>query len=132
MSTRRSNARPASRRAALTFRDVLALARDLPGAEESTSYGTRSLKVKGKLFARRQEDGDTLIVRTTAEDRAHLLATWPREFYLTDHYRDYPWVLARLSVISRARLAEVLTDAWERTAPASLRRARADRSSNAR
>ena len=122
MSARRSNARPASRRAALTFRDVLALARDLPGAEESTSYGTRSLKVKGKLFARRQEDGDTLIVRTTAEDRAHLLATWPREFYLTDHYRDHAFILVDLTKITKGALIDVLEQGWRMTASKKLLR----------
>jgi hypothetical protein len=102
---------------AAPFDLVRSLARELPGAEESTSYGTPALKVKGRLFARLWEDGETLVLRTTPEDRAHLLATWPRQFFLTDHYRDHPWVLARLRVVPRARLAEVLRDAWRRVAP---------------
>jgi len=104
------------------FGIVCALAAVLPGVEESTSYGTPALKVKGKLFARLREDGDTLVVRTTPEDRELLLHTWPHVFYLTDHYRDYPWVLVRLAKIRRAHLAELLEDAWGRVAPVRLRR----------
>jgi hypothetical protein len=106
------------------FAVVCALAAVLPGVEEATSYGTPALKVKGKLFARLREDGETLVLRTTPEDRELLLQTWPRVFYLTDHYRDYPWVLVRLAKIRRAHLAEVLEDAWGRVAPLRLRKER--------
>ena len=64
------------------------------------------------------------MLRTTPEDRDLLLKTWPTVFHITDHYRDYPWVLVRLSVIRRAQLAEVIEDAWARVAPPALRKAR--------
>lgn len=38
--------------AVVNFETVCEIARTLPGAEESTSYGTPAFKVKGKLFAR--------------------------------------------------------------------------------
>ncbi|MDX2191833.1 MAG: MmcQ/YjbR family DNA-binding protein [Gemmatimonadales bacterium] len=104
-----------------TFADAVAIARDLPGAEEATSYGTPALKVRGKLFARLKEDGETLVLRTDALERAHLLRAEPTVFFLTDHYRDHPWVLVRLGAISRARLAALLDDAWWRAAPPALR-----------
>ncbi len=110
------------------FAVVCALAAKLPGVEESTSYGTPALKVKGKLFARLREDGETPVVRTTPEDRELLLERWPAVFHLTEHYRDYPWVLIRLTKIRRAHLAEVLEDAWCRVAPLSLRKERKARS----
>ena len=44
----------------ISFDTVGRLARALPGVEESTSYGTRSLKVDRTLFARLREDGETL------------------------------------------------------------------------
>jgi hypothetical protein len=106
------------------FATVRALAAALPGVEEGTSYGTPALKVKGKLFARLREDGETLVLRTTPEDRELLLEKWPRVFYLTDHYRDYPWVLVRLATIRSAHLGAVLEDAWGRVAPLRLRKER--------
>ena len=40
----------------VTFDTVRQIAQTLPGAEESTSYGTPAFKVKGKLFARQYQD----------------------------------------------------------------------------
>jgi hypothetical protein len=106
------------------FAVVRAIGATLPGVEESTSYGTPALKVRGKLLARLHDDGETLVLRTTPMDRDLLLRTWPKMFYLTDHYVDYPWVLVRLAVIGRKRLEEVIGDAWGRVAPARLRQQR--------
>jgi len=103
------------------FARVSALAAAHPGVEESLSYGTRALKVKGKLMARMKEDGDTLVLRTSMEDRELLMQTWPKVFFLSDHYREYPYVLVRLAAISTSRLAEVLEDAWGRVAPPAMR-----------
>ena len=63
-SRARKSEMPAAR-----FAAVCACAKRLPGAEVATSYGTPALKVKGKLFARLKEDGETLVLRTTWKDR---------------------------------------------------------------
>jgi hypothetical protein len=105
---------------AMTYETVVELARALPEVEESTSYGTPALKVRGKLFARLREDGETLVLRTDYLERDHLLRLEPKIFHLTDHYLNYPWVLVRLKRVGRARLAELLADAWRRAAPKRL------------
>ena len=84
---------------------------------EGTSYGTAALKVRGKLFVRLKEDGDTIVLRTDSFERDHLLATAPATFFITDHYRDYPWVLVRLATVRTELLRELLEDAWRRVAP---------------
>jgi hypothetical protein len=105
----------------VTFEQVSGLARTtLPGVEESTSYGTPALKVKGKLLARLWEDGKTLVVRMDPVNRDLVIQSNPKLWYLTDHYRDYPWVLLRLTAVRRAQLADILEDAWRRTAPKRL------------
>lgn len=102
------------------FDTVRDLAGTLPGVEEGTSYGTPALKVRRKLMVRLKEDGQTLVLRTDFVERDHLLRANPRVFYLTDHYRDYPWVLVRLPEVARTELEELLTDAWRRVAPKRL------------
>jgi len=63
-----SNARPAvAPRCTHLSRRGSRSARDFPAPRRDTSYGTRSLKVKGKLFARARRTAN-VIVRTTAED----------------------------------------------------------------
>lgn len=105
----------------MTYADVVAIALRLPGVEEGTSYGTAALKVRGKLFVRLKEDGETIVLRTDDFERAHMLQTYPRIFYVTDHYRDYPWVLVRLKAVRRPMLKELIEGAWQRVAPKSLR-----------
>src|SRR5437868_2507818 len=107
----------------VTYDTVRELARRLPGVEESTSYGTPALKVKGKLFVRLKEDGETIVLRTDAFEREHLLRAQPETFFITAHYRDYPWVLVRLSAVAAAQLGELVESAWRRAAPKRLRAA---------
>ena len=102
---------------AASFDHVRALGKALPGTEEGTSYGTAALKVKGKLFARIWEDGTTLVLKTSFEDRDFLMRADPAVFYITDHYRDYPWILVRLKKVKRGQLRELLEVAWRSVAP---------------
>jgi hypothetical protein len=100
----------------MTYEDVVRLALALPDVEESTSYGTPSLKARGRFLARIKEDGVTLALRCPFELREILLRDEPDVFHLTDHYRDYPAVLVRLPRIKVPRLKLVLKQAWEAVA----------------
>jgi len=80
----------------MTYAAVVRLGLALPGVEESTSYGTPALKVKGALMTRLWEDGKTLVMKTTIAEREELMAAEPETYYVTDHYVGYPWVLIRL------------------------------------
>jgi hypothetical protein len=86
-----------------TFDDVRELALAWPEVD-GTSYGTPTLKVRKKVLARLKEDGDSLVVPgVPADERDMLVENQPDAFYFTDHYRDYPIVLIRLSKAKRAR-----------------------------
>ncbi len=105
---------------AVTWETVRETALALPGVEEGTSYGTPAFKVKGKLFVRLKEDGETLVVRMGFDEREMLLEAAPGTFFLTDHYRGYPYVLVRLAAIDPDRLREILEESWRETAPKKL------------
>lgn len=100
-----------------SFETVRALALALPGVEEGTSYGTAAFKVRGKLFARLHQDGEALVLRVEPEVRGAMMAAKPDHFFITDHYRDHPWVLARFGRMSGAELQAALEDAWGLVAP---------------
>jgi hypothetical protein len=107
----------------VTYDDVRDLGLSLPGVEESTSYGTPSLKVggkRGKMIARLKEDGETLVVRCSRDEREILIDSDPDSFTVTDHYRDHDYVLVRLPAADRDLLDERLTEAWSMVAPAAL------------
>lgn len=106
--------------APVTFETVRQLALALPEVEEGTSYGTPAFKVKGKLIARLREDGDSLVVKIDFLKRDILINAEPETFYLTDHYRNYPWILVRLSQVRRDVLRDLLEQAWRLEAPQRL------------
>ena len=100
---------------------VCEIARKLPGVEESSSYGTPALKVKGRFMCRlRSEAEGALAIRCDFLDREVLLQADPHVFFVTDHYLDYPMVLVRLNKIRLSALPDLLERAWRMVAPAKL------------
>ena len=103
------------------YRRACALALELPGVEESTSYGTPAWKVKGKFMARlRTEAEGALALRCDFLDRQILLQANPRVFFVTDHYLNYPMVLIRLRKVRRSELKDLIERAWRMIAPPKL------------
>ena len=96
----------------VTFEQVRKIARALPNVEESTSYGTAAFKTDRKLLARLKEDGDSLVVATTFEEREEMMQADPETYYITDHYLKYPWVLVRLSRVHTDALRDLLSRSW--------------------
>ncbi|MBI1788231.1 MAG: MmcQ/YjbR family DNA-binding protein [Acidobacteria bacterium] len=99
----------------VTYQTVRRIALEFPNVQEGTSYGTPALKVKGKLFVRLREDPDSLVIRMPFDQRQELLAADPETYYITDHYRDYPWMLVRLSKVHPDALHELLLIAYRFT-----------------
>ncbi|MGH7618305.1 MAG: MmcQ/YjbR family DNA-binding protein [Gemmatimonadaceae bacterium] len=110
---------PRSKRG-VTFDRVTEIGLALPGVAVSPSYGTPSLKVKGALFARLKEDGETLVLKVDRVSRDLMLSAQPDLFFLTDHYRDYPYILVRLPRATDAEMRELIEDAWALAAPRKL------------
>jgi hypothetical protein len=97
----------------MTFDDVRKIALAWPEVEDGTSYGTPALKVRKKLLVRLKEDNDSLVMPGVPQDeRAMLVESQPKLFYFTDHYRDYPMVLIRLSKAKRAQVEPLLRRHW--------------------
>src|SRR3979490_3288410 len=97
----------------MTFDDVRKFALLWAEVEDGTSYGTPALKVRKKLLARLREDGDSLVMPGVPQDeRDGLVERAPKVFYFTDHYRDYPMVLIRLSKAKRATVEPLLRRHW--------------------
>ena len=83
----------------------------LPDVIESTSYGTPALKVKGNLFVRLHQDLDKIVLHTTFERREEMMAADPETYFITDHYREYPWVLVSLEHVAEEALLDLLRSA---------------------
>jgi len=104
----------------IAFDEVRAYLLSLPGVEEGPCYGTPGFRVRGKLIARLKEDGDSLVVRLSFDERDMLMEADPDAFYITDHYRNWPSVLVRLSKVEPGTLKRLLLQYWREAAPKKL------------
>jgi hypothetical protein len=97
----------------VTFDDVRRIALAWAEVEDGTSYGTPALKVRKKLLVRLREDGDSLVMPgVPLDEREMLVESQPKAFYFTDHYKDYPYVLIRLSKTKRETVEPLLRRQW--------------------
>ena len=102
----------------MTFDDVRAFAFKLPGVTDGTAYGHPCLKAHGKFLTRVWDDGDTLVCPgVTFDERELLIEAEPETFYVTDHYKSYPYVLIRLSRVDAATVERFLERYWRDRAP---------------
>jgi len=105
----------------VTWEALVELARELPEVVEDLWYGTPGLKVRGKGFCRLKEDGKTVVFRlATVDEQEYLVDAQPRIYYITDHYRGYPAVLARLAALRPGEARVRLEEGWRRMAPKKL------------
>ena len=102
----------------MTYAELTDILLKWPLVEASTSYGTPSFKVKGKLLTRLKEDGDSLLIKGVEPDeRAMLCEAFPDLYYFTDHYRDYPMVLIRLSRADAETVSTMLDRTYQTLLP---------------
>jgi hypothetical protein len=65
------------------------------------------------MLVRLREDGDSLVMPGVPRDeRDMLVESQPKVFYFTDHYKDYPYVLIRLSKVARTTVEPLLRRQW--------------------
>ena len=107
----------AAKAVGVTFDTVRRLALALPGVEEGTSYGTPAFRAGGKILARFHQDGESLVLKVEFAPREVLTGTHPEAFYVTDHYRCWPFMLVRLENVELNLLRGLIEEAWRGIAP---------------
>ncbi|GAT71393.1 hypothetical protein PS9374_07084 [Planomonospora sphaerica] len=102
------------------FDRVRDIALELPEVEESVSWGTPSLKVRGRLFLRRHEDPELTVVKVSPEERKALTEARPEVFLVTPHYENHRYMLVRTAELAEEELRELVAEAWRLSAPQRL------------
>ena len=97
----------------MNFEAVRKIALSLDNVTEGTSYGTPAFFVRRALLARWRPDLEALVLRVDFERRAAMMAEDPETYYITDHYLNYEWVLARLGRVTPQAMADLLRMAWK-------------------
>jgi hypothetical protein len=105
----------------MTWKQLCKLAGELPEVAEDYWYGTPALKVRGKAMVRLKEDQETVVfILESVEEQESLIETRPKLYFITDHYRGYPAVLARLAKLPVREARVRLERAWRVKAPRKL------------
>lgn len=85
------------------------IALSLPGARETLWFNKPAVFIHGQFLTKVHDKEDAMVLRVgSMEMRDMMLEAEPRLFYITDHYRNFPFVLARLSVLDRKTLKDML------------------------
>lgn len=92
------------------------IALSLPGVTENLCHGTPAFYVGRKLMARLREDGGTLAIAYPRDGREELIERNPDVFSVTDHYRNYDYVLLDLPAANQRLLGEMIEGAWRQKA----------------
>jgi hypothetical protein len=101
----------------MTIEELRAVVLAFPGVEEGTSYGRPSFLVRGKFLTRLRDEDDSLVLLEVGfDEREMLMEADPETFHITDHYRGYPSVLARLSRLDAKTLRSFIDRRWRKLA----------------
>jgi hypothetical protein len=94
------------------------IALSFPETHEKLSYGQPSIFVAKRFFTRlRSEDDSVVLTVESIDERDMLIEAEPEVFFITEHYRNYPHVLARIKHIDEKTLHGMLERHWRRIAP---------------
>ena len=97
------------------------IALSFPGVVEGTSYGKPSFLAGKTFFTRwRDEENSIVLIVDSIDERDMLLEADPRTFFITDHYRNYPSVLAYAAKIDAKTLRGMLERRWQKIVPKKL------------
>ena len=94
----------------LSRADAWKTALALPGAEERPWFNRPCVFIHDRFLTRVHDKEDAVVLQVgSMEMREMMLEAEPELFYITDHYRNFPFVLARLKALSKTTFKEMLT-----------------------
>jgi hypothetical protein len=94
----------------LTAAQARKIALSFPGAYERIAQGGPEIRVGEEFLVRiGTREPDTLMLKTSSlEERDMMLEAEPKLFFITDHYKTYKGLLARLSELDAKTLRALL------------------------
>ncbi|HYL38602.1 MAG TPA: MmcQ/YjbR family DNA-binding protein [Bryobacteraceae bacterium] len=99
-----------------SFETIRRAALALPEVAEGTAWGFPAFRRDGQLFLCFRKDLDSIVLRTSFEQRDEMIEENPATYYTTEHHRDYPWVLARIAYLDAQIVADLVRLGWQSVA----------------
>ncbi len=104
----------------MNWKRLCELGCELPEVNEGKWYGMPSLKVRTKSFVGLKVTDVAVFRLESVDEQEFLLETDPEVYFITDHYKGYPAVLARLPKLRVPECRMRLERGWRVTAPSKL------------
>ena len=93
----------------LTRADAWKTALALPGAEERPWFNRPCVFIHDRFLTRVHDKEEAVVLQVgSMEMRGMMLEAEPELFYITDHYRSFPFVLARLKGLTKTSFKTML------------------------
>ncbi|HTC84223.1 MAG TPA: hypothetical protein VK683_07695 [Rhizomicrobium sp.] len=93
----------------ITRKEGWKIALSLPGTEEVLWFNKPAVFLHGQFLTKVHDKEEAMTFRVSSmEMRDMMLDAEPQLFYITDHYRNFPFVLARLSALTPKLLKELI------------------------
>ena len=110
----------------LTRAEARKIALAVEGASEGPYFGKPAVFVAEKFLTRVHTKEEAMVLAVgSMEMRDMMLEAEPRLFYITDHYKKFPYLLARLSKLDKTTLKELLSARLLQIEAKTKRKARA-------
>lgn len=89
--------------------DAWKVALALPGAEERPWFNRPCVFIHDRFLTRVHDKEEAVVLQVgSMEMREMMLEAEPALFYITDHYRNFPFVLARLKALTKTAFRQML------------------------
>jgi hypothetical protein len=93
----------------LTKAEARSIVLSIPGAEERAHFRKAAVFVNDQFLTRVHDKEEAVVIITSSiEMRDIMLEAEPKLFYITDHYRKWAALLARLSLLDRTTLKQLM------------------------
>jgi hypothetical protein len=110
----------------VTIDELRALCLALPGSHEKETWGDAehagdvTFRVKDKIYLITGPQGGGASIRTTMDQQAELLDTFPGVFKPAPYVGRFGWVAVDLDAVDDELLRGIVEGAWRRTAPKAV------------
>ena len=111
----------------MTIDELRAFCLALPGTHEKETWGDAehagdvTFRVKDRIYVMTGPDGrGGASIRTTIDQQAELLDTFPGVFRPAPYVGRFGWVVAELDGVDDELLRGIIEGAWRRTAPKAV------------
>ena len=111
----------------MTIDELRAFCLSLPGTHEKETWGDAehagdvTFRVKDRIYVMTGPDGKGgASIRTTIDQQAELLDTFPGVFRSAAYVGRFGWVVADLDAADGELLRGIIEGAWRRTAPKAV------------